>query len=87
MRAFVKQNAIIQLAAESSADAERELANLLVELLADENRVRELGRRAKQLVEENVGATERTLKLLETFVPNVPGDVDAVPAPFKNENA
>lgn len=68
VRAFVRQNAIVQLTSGSTVEAERELAELFVQLLSDKQTVEELGQRARQLVKQNRGATERTLDLLETIL-------------------
>jgi 3-deoxy-D-manno-octulosonic-acid transferase len=64
---FLKAGAIVQLPPlPNLADSEAtlELANAISELLADPARRLELGARARQLVNENRGATERTIQAL-----------------------
>lgn len=56
--------AIVQLPPVDSADASRELARKLTELLANPERRNELASRAKQLIVTNQGATDRTIKLI-----------------------
>jgi 3-deoxy-D-manno-octulosonic-acid transferase len=56
--------AIVQLPPVEGAAATEELTGALVRLLADAGRRAELGRRAKQLVTNNQGATARTMKLI-----------------------
>jgi hypothetical protein len=41
-----------------------ELESVLAELLADERRRAELGTRAHQVVRQNLGATERTVRFI-----------------------
>ncbi len=65
---FVRADAVIQLALGSDSEASAELSRVLSELLADPERRRELGTRAKKLVEQNRGATERTLDLLSSIL-------------------
>ncbi len=69
---FVKAGAIIQMRPMSYLEATVELANVISALLIDPGRRRELGDRARSLVNENRGATERTLKLLNFILPNSP---------------
>jgi 3-deoxy-D-manno-octulosonic-acid transferase len=61
---FVEANAIVQLQLMSDAATIVELANAISDLLNDPARRRELGICSLNLVEENRGATERTLQLL-----------------------
>jgi 3-deoxy-D-manno-octulosonic-acid transferase len=61
---FAKADAIIQLLPMSDSEATNELANTISALLADPSRRRELGIRARSLVNENRGATTRTLQSL-----------------------
>ncbi|CAN5506385.1 3-deoxy-D-manno-octulosonic acid transferase [soil metagenome] len=65
---FAKNQAIIQLPVLSDGQAECALGNVFRELLTDNERRGELGQRAKQLVEQNQGATERTLDLLDSLL-------------------
>ena len=56
--------AIIQLPPAQGNDAMQEFTRAVEKLLADRSGREELGRRAKQLVEKNQGAAERTMKLI-----------------------
>jgi 3-deoxy-D-manno-octulosonic-acid transferase len=56
--------AIVQLPPVEGPAAADELTATFAKLLADPNQRAELGRRAKQLVTENRGAAERTIKLI-----------------------
>mgnify|MGYP003288273617 CR=1 FL=1 len=64
MNLMEQADALIKLPAMEGKDATRELTNVLSRLLADSGERRRLGLRAKQLVAENQGAAERTLKLV-----------------------
>lgn len=68
---FVDADAVIQLLPLGEEEAKPELAAVLAALLADPERQSELGERARQLVEQNRGATNRTLDLLSSMV--IPG--------------
>lgn len=68
VKAFVKQGAIVQLRPLSDREATDELASVFIELLANDQRRHELGRRANALVEQNLGATDRTLNLLDSIL-------------------
>jgi len=67
---FVKAEAIIQLPQMADSQATLELANVISQLLADSDKRNELGAIAQRLVNENRGATERTLKLLTPILSN-----------------
>jgi len=67
---FVEDGAIIQLPPVSQPRAEVELATVLKELLSDKRRRDELGQKGRKLVEQNMGATERTLELLNPILSN-----------------
>lgn len=56
--------AIVQLPPVETSAAAPELTHVLKNLLANTNEREELGRRAKRLVTDNQGATDRTIKLL-----------------------
>ena len=66
---LVKVEAVLQLPPMSEAEATIELSSVLTQLLADPNKRTELGRRAKRLVIENRGATERTIDLISSMLP------------------
>lgn len=61
---MAEAGSIVQLPPVETDNATQELANVLTKLLANDAERAELGRRAKQLVTENQGATERTIKLI-----------------------
>jgi 3-deoxy-D-manno-octulosonic-acid transferase len=61
---FLKADAIVQLPPLSDWKATMDLATVISELLANPGRRLELGTRARELVNENRGATERTIQSL-----------------------
>ena len=71
MRAFLQADALVQLPDLSETEAPSALARVFAELLSDDARRRETASRALAVVEQNRGATERTVKLLAPllFVP------------------
>jgi 3-deoxy-D-manno-octulosonic-acid transferase len=77
---FVKAGAIVELQPMSDSATIVELANVILDLLADPAQRSELGRVAQSLVDENRGATERTLQLLNPILSkpaNIIGAVDS----------
>jgi len=64
--AMLAEDALIQLP--NAPEAAAELANALDELLSDNNRRREIGRRARAVCERNRGATERTIELVSQIL-------------------
>ncbi|MGH9969041.1 MAG: 3-deoxy-D-manno-octulosonic acid transferase [Pyrinomonadaceae bacterium] len=68
VEAFVNDDALIQLPPLSGTEAKVELGRVFAELLEDQQRRYELGRRARKLVERNSGAAERTLHLLDSIL-------------------
>lgn len=83
---FVDAGAIIQLHPMSDSAAIIELGNLISELLAEPDRRQDLGDRARQVVAQNRGATERTLDLLGSMLSNPANIVEQV-TPRKIQNA
>ena len=67
-RAFVKAGAIVQLTSGSRPETSVTLIPTISELVTNEARRLELQRKAKQLVEQNRGATKRTLQHLEPLL-------------------
>jgi 3-deoxy-D-manno-octulosonic-acid transferase len=65
---FLEQDAIIQLRVEDGIDTADELASVFTRLLTDDHERLELQRRAKQVWEQNLGATELTLDYLEPIL-------------------
>ncbi len=68
--AFVKADAVIQLPPMPETAATAELASVFSELQADSTRRAQMGARAKSLLNENRGATKRTVELLEPLLLN-----------------
>src|SRR5256714_3429792 len=62
--AFLEQGALVQLPHVEDARAADALARVLGELLEDDARRRRMGERARAVLEQNRGATARTVKLL-----------------------
>jgi 3-deoxy-D-manno-octulosonic-acid transferase len=67
---FVRAEAIIQLPAMPDSDTTLELEKLFTALLTNPERRRVLGERAKKLVNQNRGATERTMESLTKLLAN-----------------
>ena len=65
---FIDAEAVIQLPLLPEAETTVELSRILKQLLADPEKRTELGRRARRLVNQNRGATERTLELLGSIL-------------------
>jgi len=66
---FLDADAIVQLQPMSDSAAIVALSDTISELLIDQTRSRQIGRRGQSLVSENRGATERTLHSLESLMP------------------
>jgi 3-deoxy-D-manno-octulosonic-acid transferase len=64
MRVFTKAEALVDLPPVTEAEAPHALATVLTRLLADEGRRHELAARARALIEQNRGATARTVEML-----------------------
>ncbi len=65
-------NAIVQLPPLDGATASDELSHVFAKLLANPEERAELGRRAKQLVTDNRGAADRTMKFIAPLVSAAP---------------
>jgi 3-deoxy-D-manno-octulosonic-acid transferase len=70
VEAFVRKDAIVQLPAMPDSDIALELEKLFAAFLTDPDKRKLLGERAKKLVNQNRGATERTMELLKTLLAN-----------------
>ncbi|MGH9958304.1 MAG: 3-deoxy-D-manno-octulosonic acid transferase, partial [Pyrinomonadaceae bacterium] len=68
VKSLVKDRALIQLRQMSAEETTSEIVRVFKDLLSDEEGRRDLGRRARELVERNLGATERTLDLLDSIL-------------------
>jgi 3-deoxy-D-manno-octulosonic-acid transferase len=80
IKTFTAKQAIIQLGPMHNGEAAIALADVFAKLLSDPTQREELGARAKALIEENRGATIRTMKILTPILTNaarapVPGNV------------
>jgi 3-deoxy-D-manno-octulosonic-acid transferase len=64
VKAFLEADALIQLPALAESDAPSALADVLHELLGNDERRRVIGENARAVLELNRGATARTIKLL-----------------------
>jgi 3-deoxy-D-manno-octulosonic-acid transferase len=69
---FVEADSLVQLPAVTEIKAAKVMATVFNKLLDDPVRAKTLGARAKALVEQNRGATERTVNFLTTILSTVP---------------
>ena len=72
METFSEAGAIVQLQPMSDSATIIELGNAISELLANPGRGREIGALAQRLVTENRGATERTLRAIDSMIASTP---------------
>jgi 3-deoxy-D-manno-octulosonic-acid transferase len=79
IKTFRAKKAIVQLRPMHNGEAATALAEVFADLLSAPTQRKELGARAKALVEENRGATIRTIKILTPILTN------AARAPVKRE--
>jgi 3-deoxy-D-manno-octulosonic-acid transferase len=86
VKKFLDAGAIVQLQPMSDSAAIVELGNQISELLSDPKRRQDLGARARSLVAQNRGATERTLHLLGSILLDPANVAELVPPPT-NQNA
>ena len=75
---FAKADALVQLSPMPEAEAREELTTVLNGLLLDHARRADIGARAKKLVNENRGATQRTVDWLEPLLLSSPDAVSRV---------
>ena len=73
-QALLDEDALIQL--RSSSEPAAELALVLSELLSDDARRYDIGKRAKAVCDRHRGATERTRELLSSFLAAAPSSSD-----------
>ena len=78
VEAFSDAGAVVQLLPMPAAGALEELTTTMSALLANPARRAEIGARAKNLVNENRGATQRTVDWLEPLLSSSPGRVSEV---------
>jgi 3-deoxy-D-manno-octulosonic-acid transferase len=86
VRAFVQAEAIVQLPAMPDSEIELELEKMFVIFLTDRDKRRRMGQRARQLVNQNRGATERTMALLKELLASSDVPVKSVSI-LRNETA
>ena len=86
VESFVEAVAIVQLPPLSDSEATVQLANTISELLAEPSRRLEMGTRARSLVNENRGATERTLQALDSLITTA-ANAAASPRPISANSA
>jgi 3-deoxy-D-manno-octulosonic-acid transferase len=86
VESFVKAGAIVQLPPSSDAEVTVQLANTISELLAEPSKRLELGERARKLVNENRGATERTLRSLNAMLAT-PAKTSNIASPLRANDA
>ena len=80
INAFLAEDALIQLRAVNMAEAVQELTTSIEELLRNDIRRQELGRRAVAVCDRNRGATERTMRVITDLV--LPNSATNAPVPF-----
>jgi 3-deoxy-D-manno-octulosonic-acid transferase len=80
INAFLAEDALVQLRAVNMAEAVQELTTTVDELLRNEVRRQELGRRAVAVCDRNRGATERTMQVIADLV--IPTSAANDPVPF-----
>ena len=69
---FLRREAVIQLSATDANEQARELCRTFAELLSDENFARQLGANARQAIEDNRGATARTVAAIAELIEHPP---------------
>jgi 3-deoxy-D-manno-octulosonic-acid transferase len=84
VRTFRESDAFVQLLPSANEEVGTELAQVFLTLLADPQRRQELGRKAKELVNKNLGSTKRTLELLTANLSHAPTTPEGLP-PFPGE--
>jgi 3-deoxy-D-manno-octulosonic-acid transferase len=77
VEAFVRAEAIVQLPAMPDSDAALELKRLFAKFLTEPDKQRLIGERAKQLINQSRGATERTMELLKAVLANKPAPAES----------
>ncbi len=80
-KALINQDAVVQLPDAPTSETTAALASVVSELLADERRRGEMGRRAMMVCNQNRGATERTLQVLESLLTDQTTRDEAIPFP------
>lgn len=86
VKAFVQAEAIVQLPAMPDSEIELALEKMFVTFLSDQHIRRLMGERARQLVNQNRGATERTMALLKELLAGSAASAKSV-STLRNETA
>ncbi len=68
-REFLRRDALIQLPAAESLSLTAELQSAFANLLSDENHAGRLGSNARRAIDENRGATTRTVEIVAEYLP------------------
>ena len=68
IRKFVENDGLIQLPPLAEKDTVEELVDVFIRLLDEPARRQELGRKARAVVEKNIGATKRTLEIISPLL-------------------
>jgi 3-deoxy-D-manno-octulosonic-acid transferase len=83
-KTLLEDDAIIQLPHLAVTEVTSQLAAVLIELLRDESKRKEIGKRAQAVCRRNTGATERTIKAIMTVLndpaPRPAASISSVPA-------
>jgi 3-deoxy-D-manno-octulosonic-acid transferase len=77
---MLEENAIIQLPPVSVSVAPAELARALSAILSNDSLRRDMGQRALLVCDRNRGATERTLRMIESLLQTPAGESIPFPA-------
>lgn len=80
MKTFVEAGAVVQLPPLPLKEASTPLAEAIEQLFKDSSRREELVHRARALIDENKGATGRTLSLLDEVISKAPSSFDRLNA-------
>ena len=80
-KALRDENAIVQMPELQTAEASTKLAAVLFELLSDEERRREISKRARLVCSQNRGATERTIETIARML-SKPEAAAGLPVPL-----
>lgn len=79
IQTFLSEGALVQLEEVAISDAANQLAATIQDLLEDESRRREIGRRAMVVCDQNRGATNRTIQSLAKLLSSRPSANESVP--------
>ena len=80
-KALLDEEALIQLPEVALADAANELASIITQLLANDDRRRAIGARAMAVCDRNRGATQRTVDMIAKLLDSPASTSEAAPFP------